>query len=58
VPGQLGPFTLRTFQTVSIALCSDIGPMLLPTSGGDMSGVPKLTTLWLKADTGGVVQFH
>jgi hypothetical protein len=42
----------------AIALCSDIGPMLLPTSGGGMSGVPKLTALCLKADIGGVAQFH
>jgi hypothetical protein len=39
----------------TIALCSDIGPMLRPTSGGGMSGVPKLAALCLKADIGGVV---
>jgi hypothetical protein len=41
-----------------IALCSDIGPMLLPRPGGGMSGVPKLTALCIKADIGGVLQFH
>jgi transposase len=42
----------------SIALCNDIGPMLFPQLGGDMSGVPKPTALCLKADIAGVVQFH
>ena len=41
-----------------IALCNDIGPMLLPQLGGGMSGVPKPTALCLKADIAGVVQFH
>src|SRR5829696_7660974 len=31
-----------------IALCSDIGPMLLPTSGGGMSVVPKPAAQCLK----------
>jgi hypothetical protein len=44
--------------TAPIALCSDIGPMLLPTSGGGMSGVTKRTALCLKIDIGGVVQYH
>jgi len=57
------PYTPPSLQACgdssrSRALCSDIGPMVLPTSGGGMSGVPKLTALCLKADIGGVVQFH
>jgi hypothetical protein len=53
-----GVMWLASAISVTIALCSDIGPMVLATSGGGMSGVPKLTALCLKADFGGVVQFH
>jgi hypothetical protein len=41
----------------SVVQCG-IGPMLLPTSGGGMSGVTKRTALCLKIDIGGVVQYH
>jgi hypothetical protein len=34
-----------------IVLCSDTGPMLLPTPGRGMSDVPKLTALCIKAET-------
>src|SRR5215213_11394429 len=37
----------------TIALCSDIGPMFLPASGGGVSDVPKLTAPCLKADIAG-----
>src|SRR5215211_689967 len=40
-----------------IALCSDIGPMLLPTSGGGMSGTPKLIALCLKQTSEGWSNF-
>ena len=56
--GGSGPSLLPLFTQVPIALCSDIGPLLLPMSGGGMSGVPKLAALCLKADFGGVVEFH
>jgi hypothetical protein len=49
---------MRLFRRFLIALCSDIGPILLPTSGGDMSSVPTLTALCLEEDVGGVVQYH
>src|SRR5215212_323455 len=44
--------------TLPIALCSDIGPMFLPASGGGVSDVPKPTALCLKADIAGMVQYH
>src|SRR5215211_1897228 len=44
-------------KTSSIALCSDIGPMLLPTSGGGMSGTPKLIALCLKQTSEGWSNF-
>ena len=40
--------SVRHGQFGSIALCRDIGPLLLPTSGGGTSGVPKLTALCSK----------
>ena len=47
----------RRKRNVSIALCSDIGPMLLPTSGGGMSGTPKLIALCLKQTSEGWSNF-
>jgi hypothetical protein len=59
---RYGPISLqgavRRVTDGTIALCNDIGPMLLPQLVGDMSGVPKPTALCLKADIAGVVQFH
>jgi hypothetical protein len=41
-----------------IALCSDIGPLLLAYSGAGVSDFPKPPALCLKADLAEVVQFH
>ena len=40
---------------LAIVVAMAIGVAL---GGGGMSGVPKLTALCIKADIGGVVQFH
>ncbi len=41
-----------------IALCNDIVPLLLPSSGVRVSDVLKPPALFLKASMAGVVQFH
>jgi hypothetical protein len=41
-----------------IAVCSDIGPLLLAKSGVGVSGILKPPALCLKANTAGVVQLH
>jgi hypothetical protein len=41
-----------------IAVCSDIGPLLLAKSGVGMSGILKPPELCLKANAAGVVQLH
>ena len=49
----------RTVKVVVIiALCSDIGPLLLVYSGAGVSRVPKPHTPSLKGNTAGVVQYH
>src|SRR3954447_10281031 len=41
-----------------IAVCSNIGPLLLAKSGVDVSGILKPPALCLKANTAGVAQLH
>ena len=49
---------LLLFTEVPIAVCSDIGPLLLAKSGVGVSGILKPPELCLKANTAGVVQLH
>src|SRR5215213_10570858 len=58
-PGGGGSSAPRPRPTTGpIALCSDIGPLLLPRSGGSVSSVPKPPTLCLKANIAEMVQLH
>jgi hypothetical protein len=47
-----------SWMMLPIAVCSDIGPLLLAKSGVDVSGILKPPALCLKANTAGVVQLH
>jgi hypothetical protein len=54
-----GAVRTRALASVSsIAVCSDIGPLLLAKSGVGVSGILKPPALCLKANAAGVVQLH
>jgi hypothetical protein len=58
VGGRKRQLLVDTEGLVLIALCSDIGPLLLYSSGVGVSGVPNPPVPCFKANIAGMVQLH